>query len=153
MFYFGWNADYPDPENFFFLLQSSQSKVSTGGENAANYSNPEFDELFQKMKTMDNSPERLAIIDKMQAILHQDAPWLWGYHPKKYVLQHGWLSNVKPNVLANNKLKYWRIDAAQRERLRHQWNQPIYWPLWSSLILLMLVGFWIGWVLRRRATL
>jgi oligopeptide transport system substrate-binding protein len=36
VFMWGWNADYPDPENFFFLLYGPNRKVD-GGENAANY--------------------------------------------------------------------------------------------------------------------
>jgi oligopeptide transport system substrate-binding protein len=40
LFYFGWNADYPDPENFMFLLHGKQGKVRHSGENAANYENP-----------------------------------------------------------------------------------------------------------------
>ena len=39
----GWNADYPDPENFLFLLHGPQSRAKIQGENAANYVNPEFD--------------------------------------------------------------------------------------------------------------
>ncbi len=38
--------------------------VKTGGENAANYANPEFDRLFEQMKNMHNGPERQAIIDR-----------------------------------------------------------------------------------------
>jgi len=38
IFQWGWNADYPDPENFFFLLYGPNSKVEHHGENAANYS-------------------------------------------------------------------------------------------------------------------
>ena len=150
MFYFGWNADYPDPENFFFLLHGAQAKASKGGENAANYSNPEFDKLFEQMKSMDNTPQRLAIIDQMQTILHRDSPWLWGYHPKKYVLRHAWLGNIKPNVMANNKLKYWRVDARQRDQLRREWNQPSRWPLWLGAALILGSGVWVWRVLRRR---
>ena len=150
MFYFGWNADYPDPENFLFLLHGAQSKVDKGGENAANYSNPEYDRLFEQMKNMENSPARQAIIDKMLEILRRDSPWLWGYHPKSYVLQHGWLHNVKPNVMANNKLKYWRVDAGQRDLLRREWNQPARWPLWLSVAALLLFGGWMWRMLRKR---
>jgi ABC-type transport system substrate-binding protein len=132
MFYFGWNADYPDPENFLFLLHGAQGKVAKGGENAANYSNPEFDHLFEQMKNMPNSPARQLIIDRMLEILRRDSPWLWGYHPKDYVLHHSWLHNSKPNKMANNNLKYLRIDAAQRDQLRKQWNQPLLWPLWLA---------------------
>ena len=31
--------------------------------------------------------------------------------------------------MANNKLKYLRIDPQQRITLRQQWNQPILWPI------------------------
>ncbi|MBI3221704.1 MAG: ABC transporter substrate-binding protein [Nitrosomonadales bacterium] len=150
MFYFGWNADYPDPENFLFLLHGAQAKVSKGGENAANYSNPEYDRLFEQMKNMDNGPARQQIIDQMLEILRRDSPWLWGFHPKSYVLQHGWLHNVKANVMANNKLKYWRIDAAQRDGLRHEWNQPLRWPLWLGGLAMLAFGWWLWRVLRQR---
>jgi len=150
MFYFGWNADYPDPENFLFLLQGAQGKVVKGGENAANYSNPEYDRLFEQMKNMENSPARQAIIDRMLEIIRRDSPWLWGFHPKNYVLQHGWLHNVKPNVMANNKLKYWRVDASQRDALRREWNRPVRWPLWLAGAALLLFGMCLWRVLRRR---
>lgn len=150
MFYFGWNADYPDPENFLFLLHGAQGKVAKGGENASNYSNPEFDHLFEQMKNMPNSPARQKIIDSMLEILRHDAPWLWGYHPKDFVLRHSWMHNSKPNKMANNNLKYLRIDATQRDELRKQWNLPLWWPL---LILgISLIGFavWLWRVLRKR---
>ena len=150
MFYWGWNADYPDPENFFFLLYGPQGKVANGGENASNYSNPEYDRLFEQMKNMESSPARQVIIDRMLEILRRDSPWLWGYHPKNYVLQHGWVHNVKANIMANNKLKYWRVDAAQRDRLRREWNQPVRWPLWLGMASLLLFGFWMWRVLQRR---
>jgi oligopeptide transport system substrate-binding protein len=150
MFYFGWNADYPDPENFLFLLHGAQGKVATGGENAANYTNPEFDRLFEQMKNMPNSPARQKIIDGMLEILRRDSPWLWGFHPKDFVLRHSWMHNSKPNKMANNNLKYLRIDAAQRDDLRKQWNQPLLWPL-RLLGLTLLVSVWWLWrVLRQR---
>lgn len=150
MFYWGWNADYPDPENFLFLLSSAQAKVGKEGENAANYSNAEYDKLFEQMKNMENSPARQAIIDRMLEIARCDSPWLWGYHPKDYVLQHSWLSNVKANVMANNKLKYWHVDAKRRDALRRDWNQPARWPLWLGAVLLLLFGFWLWLKLRQR---
>jgi oligopeptide transport system substrate-binding protein len=148
MFYFGWNADYPDPENFLFLLSAAQAKVGKGGENAANYGNPEYEQLFEKMKNMENSPARQEIIDRMLEIVRRDSPWLWGYHPKNYVLQHGWLGNVKANVMANNKLKYWSVDARQRDLMRRKWNQPARWPLWLGAGALLLVGVWLWRKLR-----
>ena len=129
LFYMGWNADYPDPENFYFLLYGPQGRVKSQGENAANYENAEFDRLFEQMKAMRNGPERLAIIRRMNRIVQHDAPWIWGLHQKAYVLQHGWLKNRKPGKIIRNTLKYQRVDAAVRERLRTEWNQPVVWPL------------------------
>jgi hypothetical protein len=133
-----------------FLLHGPQGKVKFGGENASNYSNPEFDLLFEQMKNMDNNPARQHIIDEALEILRRDSPWLWGYHPKQYVLQHSWLHNIKPNIMANNKLKYWRVDTDQREQLRRKWNRPVYWPLVLGSAASLLFGLWMWRVLRKR---
>ncbi len=150
IFMWGWNADYPDPENFLFLLYGPNGKVEQGGENAANYSNPEFDRLFVQMKNMENGPERLRIIDRMVEILRRDAPWVWGFFPKSFALYHAWYRNVKPNLMANNTLKYRRVDPALRDRLRREWNPPIVWPLLLGLALLVLSTIPAVLVYRRR---
>jgi len=129
MYFLGWNADYPDPENFLFLLHGAQSKVKTAGENASNYANPQFDRLFDQMKNMFNSPERQAIIDRMVEIARHDAPWVWSVFPMDYTLHHAWVHNGKPNQMANNGLKYQRIDPLLRKKLRREWNHPVVWPL------------------------
>ena len=129
MYFLGWNADYPDPENFLFLLHGAQGKVKTSGENASNYENPEFDRLFERMKSMPNGPARQEIIDRMVEILRHDAPWVWSFFPKDYSLHHAWVHNRKPNQMANNGLKYQRINAALRRKMQRQWNRPVLWPV------------------------
>lgn len=140
IFMWGWNADYPDPENFFFLLYGANGKVKHGGENAVNYSNREFDHLFKQMRYMENGSERLVITRKMQEIIRKDAPWVFGFHPKQVSLYHSWYHNLKPNLMANNTLKYQRIDSAKRKVLRKQWNQPVIWPIIIVLVLLVLLA-------------
>lgn len=137
MYFLGWNADYPDPENFMFLLHGPQSKVKIAGENASNYANAEYDRLFDEMKHMPNGPERQAIIDRMVDILRADVPWVWSWFPKDYSLRHGWVYNNKPNKMAHNTLQYLRIDAAQRAKLRTEWNRPNVWPM--ALVLMVVV--------------
>lgn len=153
LFFFGWNADYPDPENFLFLLYGPQGKVKTSGENAANYASPEYDRLFEAMKTMDNGPERQAIIDRMLAILRQDSPWIWGFHPKDYVLSHAWLSNRKPTKVGRNTLKYQRVDPELRQRLRREWNQPVLWPflIVTTAITVVILPAFLGYRRREKA--
>ncbi|MBI4948867.1 MAG: ABC transporter substrate-binding protein [Deltaproteobacteria bacterium] len=129
IFSWGWNADYPDPENFLFLLIGSNSKVRHQGENVSNYSNPEFDRLFKIMENMDNSPAREKVINEMLAIAQKDSPWVWGHHPVAFGLYHRWMSNVKPNSMANNTMKYLRIDPELRKNSRGEWNTPNLWPI------------------------
>ncbi len=142
IFEWGWHADYPDPENFLFLLYGPQRKVgnASGGtaNNAANYNNPEYDRLFEQMKDMENGVARQMIIDQMVEILRNDAPWLWGFHPKEYGLYHAWFKNVKPNRISNNNVKYYRIDTDLRERKRKEWNRPVLWPMGLGLVLFVI---------------
>ncbi len=145
IFQWGWNADYPDPENFLFLLYGPNGKRVSGGQNANNYQNSEFDRLFEQMRVMTDSEKRQIIINQMIAILHQESPWVWGFHPKQFSLYHVWNNNVKPNLMANNTLKYRRINAQQRLALQKQWNQPILWPLVVLLfaMILLLLPAWL----------
>jgi ABC-type oligopeptide transport system substrate-binding subunit len=154
LFMWGWNADYPDPENFLFLLYGPNSKLGGEGENAANYRNPEFDALFERMKNMDDGPERQAIIDRMVEIVRRDAPWAGGFYPKAYSLAHAWYHNAKPNLMANNTLKYRRIDPDLRARRRAEWNRPVWWPLLlvGAVLLLSALPAWRTYRRRERST-
>lgn len=150
LFYMGWNADYPDPENFFFLLNGPEGRVKGGGENSANYENTEFDQLFRQMKHMENSPQRLEIIRRMNHILHNDAPWVFGLHPKSYTLRHRWLKNRKPSDVGNNTLKYQRIVAEDRMLARKAWNTPVRWPMLILVILVFLTVWPLAKAHRKR---
>ncbi|MCP5142447.1 MAG: ABC transporter substrate-binding protein [Gammaproteobacteria bacterium] len=153
LFQWGWNADYPDPENFFFLFYGPNAKALHDGENAANYANPEFDALFDRMKNLPNGAERQAVVDRMVTILREDSPWLFGFHPVEYRLIHAWLHNVKPNLMARNTLKYQRIDGAARAQARVDWNAPVLWPFGVMLLALALLVLpaMVAWRRRERA--
>jgi len=131
----GWLADYPDPENFLFLLHGPQARADGAGSNSSNYVNPQFDALFERMKSMPNSPERQALIERMVGLARRDAPWIFGFHPTDYTLRHGWLANVKPNDMAGNIYQYLRLDVAAREAARAAWNRPVLWPVGLAVLL------------------
>lgn len=156
VFWWGWFADYPDAENFLFLLYGPNSKALTGGngENAANYQSAEFDKLFDEMKYLDDVPRKQEVIDRMIAILQHDAPWTFGYNPYAGTVQHQWVHNAKPQQLANDRLLYIKVDPAQRAAKIAEWNRPIWWPV--VLIVLALVAAvlpaWRAWRHRERET-
>ncbi len=152
IFQWGWHADYPDPENFLFLLYGPNAQVDSGGPNSANYSNPEYDQLFAQMKNIPNGARRQEIIDRMLEILRWDAPWSWGYHPVSYVLSHHWMRNLKLSGLSYNTLKYQRVDAQARTESIGAWNTPVVWPLWVGLgvLIALVVPALVSFVRRER---
>lgn len=133
----GWNADYPDPENFFFLLYGPNAKADTKGENASNFKNAEFDRLFVAMKDLPNGEERQQVVDQMIAILRDESPWLFGYFPKSFTLHHDWYENATPHLMANNTLKYKRVDGETRAAAQWAWNKPVLWPVGLFVLILI----------------
>jgi ABC-type transport system substrate-binding protein len=141
VFSWGWIADYPDPENFLFLLFGPMSESKTGGPNTANFDDARYDALFLEMKDRPNDARREALIREMRTILEQQRPWIELLHDESYALYHGWLRNVKPAGLSLPSAKYVDIDAGERARLREQWNRPVVWPAWllAALVVALVV--------------
>jgi ABC-type transport system substrate-binding protein len=139
IFQWGWVADYPDPENFMFLLSCDQARSKSGGSNTANYCSPEYDKLFMEMKALENSDRRLDIIRRMLVVLERDRPWIELFYPETYMLFHRWLHNVKPAGLSTPIAKYYDVEPKARAELREDWNEPVVWPAWALLGMLALV--------------
>jgi ABC-type transport system substrate-binding protein len=150
VFWLGWLADYPDAENFLFLLYGPNGKTHHDGENTANYANPQFDKLYAQMKTLDDGPDKQALIDRMVQIAQQDAPWSFGYFPYASGAAQSWVHNYKPAVLIRDHGKYLRLDVDERVRKLAEWNRPVWWPM-ALIGAAVLALAWLGWrSLRRR---
>lgn len=150
VFWLGWLADYPDAENFLFLLYGPNGKTKHDGENTANYANPEYDKLFSKMKLLDDGPEKQKVIDDMVKISQDDAPWSFGYFPFSSAAAQGWVHNSKPAVLIRDHGRYLRIDPAQRVKKLAEWNKPVWWPLALAAGLVVLALLFARGILKRR---
>jgi ABC-type transport system substrate-binding protein len=111
MYTMGWHADYPDAENFLQLYYSGNIDKGT---NNANYSNPLFDSLYEKVRIMQDTPERTAIYARMINILSEDCPALLTLEPVRYVLIYDWLRNVKPHPVGYGYTKYRRLNTGLR---------------------------------------
>jgi ABC-type transport system substrate-binding protein len=129
VFMWGWVADYPDPENFLFLLWSPMSR-SRGGPNTANFSDARYDALFLEMRDRPDDGRRLRLIRDMVAILEHERPWIELFHLEAYTLTQGWVRNAKSLGMSFSTLKYRDVDAELRARLRREWNRPVVWPAW-----------------------
>ena len=146
IFWWGWFADYPDAENFLFMLYGPNSKSLHEGENAANYENPEFDRLFRRLQSLDDGPEKARVMAQMNDIVRQDSPWAWGYWSYSGNAYQHWVHNGKPGVVLRDRARYLRVDAAERTQRIAEWNRPVWWPL-----LVLLAGGLAVLALTRRA--
>lgn len=135
---YGWLADYPDPENFLFLLHSPESPLvcKCDGANNSNFEHAEYDELFRKVRVTPPGPERDAMVARMVEIFREEAVWLYAYYPKDIYLANAWVRNTKRHGISKATLKYINIDDAMREQKRAEWNQPVTWPLYAGALVL-----------------
>lgn len=150
LFSWGWHADYPDPENFLFLLYGPNGKVKFGGENASNYSSKKYDLMFEKMKNIPIGTKRERLIKKMVKLLQFDAPWVWGFYPKTLALKQSWVSKSKISSIGGNTVRYIRVNPELRKTLQSEWNHPVFWPIniLFLLILIFIIPIFIAFYIR-----
>jgi len=150
IFFWGWLADYPDAENYLFLLYGPNSKAKADGENTANYANPEYDRLYNQLRLMDDGPEKQKLIDRMVQIAQQDAVWSFGYFPYASGAYQQWVYNGKPSIMVRDMARYYRLDPALRAEKLAAWNRPTWWPIAAIAIALLAVGWRARATFRRR---
>lgn len=138
VYWSGWIADYPDAENFLAQLYGPNGKTRHDGEGYANYVNSAYDRLYEQLRSMDDGPRKQAVIDQMVKIAQQDAPWSFGYFPFASAAVQHWVYNSKPSLMVRDHGRYLRLDLAERRAHLAQWNQPVWWPLWSAFGVLLL---------------
>jgi len=139
--FYGWGADYPDAENFLFLFECPHYTKDYNDSNYAcndlRYNNPEYNRLFYRVRSMEPSPERQALIVQCIKILQHDAPWVFGWVPYGFSLSHEWVTNETAD--RGISLEYMRLDTNLRIKRIMEWNQPIYWPFILLFIVLVLL--------------
>ena len=112
MFVSGVGAGSPDALD---LLEMFIEKNFAPGSNVFFYSNPEYEKLYQKVKVMQDCPERLEIYRAMERMVMEDYPMVMTDHRIVYYLNHSWYKNYKPHPFCHNTLKYHRVDTQRRD--------------------------------------
>jgi oligopeptide transport system substrate-binding protein len=91
-----WLADYNDPLNFLYLLDSD-----TGQQNYGNYSNPEYDRLLEAASRERDLEARAALFAQAEKIMLEDHPMtpMWYQVTKNLVDPNldGWAENAEDN--------------------------------------------------------
>jgi ABC-type transport system substrate-binding protein len=90
-----WAGDYPDPTSLLDPLFHSRSIGNDSSTNSTFYSNAELDRVLDAARGERDANQRAALYRRAERILHDDAPWIWGYHQvmmevtQPYVISHG----------------------------------------------------------------
>jgi peptide/nickel transport system substrate-binding protein/oligopeptide transport system substrate-binding protein len=72
----GWNADFPDMENFLGPMF-----LSDGIANQTGYKNPRFDELIVRARAMKHEAVRIAVFQYAEDMVAQDMPLIPLFNP------------------------------------------------------------------------
>jgi ABC-type transport system substrate-binding protein len=108
----GWNADYPDAENFMQLLYGP----NVGQENHARFSLPEYDKLYDAARKLPDSPERTKLFDRMTELVLAYAPWRLMEHRIEDHLLQPWVLNYRAHPVRSAIWRYLDIDPTQRSK-------------------------------------
>jgi ABC-type transport system substrate-binding protein len=107
----GWNADYPDAENFMQLLYGP-----SGPENNARFDLPEFNRLYEQARALPDSAERTRLFDRMTELVIAYAPWRMTYHLIEDSLRHPWIGTYVPHPILSQWWQYIDVDPGLRAR-------------------------------------
>lgn len=102
----GWTLDYPDAENIFQLLVSTNYPP---GPNASFYTNKEFNKMYERLSKLPDGEEKKQLIIKMEKMVNEDLPWIMQYYSRNFILYHDYVKNYRPSDLIWSYPKYLRV--------------------------------------------
>ena len=103
----GWQADYPDPQDFLDILFHTDSK-----QNHTSYSNPELDAILEQARTEPDVERRVELYHQAEDLIVQDAPMLplW-YTGEQYVLIKGHIEDYRLTPMTIPKLRHVKFSG------------------------------------------
>ena len=103
----GWQADYPDPQDFLDILFHTDS-----AQNHGSYSNPELDAILEQARTEPDVERRVELYHEAENLIVQDAPLLplW-YTGEQYVLIKGHVEDYRVTPMTVPKLRHIKFSG------------------------------------------
>ncbi|MEP7062425.1 MAG: ABC transporter substrate-binding protein [Betaproteobacteria bacterium] len=105
----GWNADYPDAENFMQVLYGP----NIGQANDSRFKLPAFDALFDEARALPDGPARTALFAKMTDLVLAYAPFRMTYHLLEDPVAQPWVHNYVPHPILSQGWMYVDVDATR----------------------------------------
>jgi ABC-type transport system substrate-binding protein len=108
----GWNADYPDADNFMQNLYGP----NVGQSNDSRFNLPEFNRLYEQSRQLPDSPERTKLYDRMTDLVVAYAPWKLTHHLLEDHVIQPWVIGYKPHPIRSDIWMYLDIDPGKRSK-------------------------------------
>ncbi len=102
----GWNADYPDAENFMQLFYGP----NIGQANDARFNLPAFNALYGEARALPNGPARTALFTRMTDLLLSYAPLRMTYHLVEDPVAQPWVHGFVPHPIRSQSWMYISVD-------------------------------------------
>jgi len=88
-----------DPDTLPFLALRTEAWPDAGGFNSGYYSNPEVDALLEEARVATDQDRRAELYKEMQAIVQDDAPWVF-------------VANWKQNAVTSDKVENFGLEPS-----------------------------------------
>jgi len=92
-FWLSWGADYPDAENFLFPTFHS-GNWGAGG-NRTFFKDTKIDRLIEEAQKTIAKEKRFLLYQEIEKRVIDQAPWVFFWHKKDYVVTQPWVKGVK----------------------------------------------------------
>ena len=101
----GWEADYPDPQDFLDILFHSESSINHG-----NFKNAEIDAVLEEARVEADIQKRIALYHQAEQMIVDAAPWvpMW-FTGDRYALVKDYVEGYVMTPMIVPKLKQIRL--------------------------------------------
>lgn len=96
-----------DGYGFLGLLYGGHAGLS----NLSRFKQPDFDRLYDKSRSLPESPERAQIFREMSKLVSTYAPWKLNAYRYENIIVYPWVIGYKYNAIAQHPWQYYDIDT------------------------------------------
>ena len=103
----GWEADYPDPQDFLDILFHSESSINHG-----DFRNAEIDAILEEARTEPDILKRIDLYHQAEQMIVNEAPWvpMW-FTGDRYTLVKSYVEGYEMTPMIVPKLKQITIEG------------------------------------------
>ena len=102
----GWIQDFPDPSNFLDVLFNGEKITPTASNNRAFYNNKKVNKLLDEALGEVDRARRLKMYQEAEALVVQDAPWVFLHHTERFVLRQPWVSGYTLHPMWSERFEH-----------------------------------------------